>query len=95
MNPEYYESPHWLRLRFDTIAKAGCKCKYCGKSNSLEVHHKVYTHLGNEKPEELEVVCTDCHNDIHPNKPKRQLRAMSKTDITLRKYHLLKQLLLK
>jgi len=31
----------------------------------LQVHHENYTRVGNEKKEDLLVVCDDCHKKIH------------------------------
>jgi len=47
------------------IIKAGNKCQLCGFRYQLDVHHLSYKNLGNEKDEDLLVVCRRCHNDLH------------------------------
>jgi len=61
-------SPRWKKLRVKLIEKAGGKCPRCGwkkekwdKSRTLELHHKTYERLGNERNEDLEIVCSHCH----------------------------------
>jgi len=37
----------------------------CGNPNGLEVHHNTYDRLWCEDPEDLAVVCADCHGTHH------------------------------
>ena len=39
-------------------------CYICGSSKRLEVHHKTYENIGNEKSQELLVLCRKCHKEI-------------------------------
>lgn len=60
----YLASPAWRRRCHAALARAGWKCERCGwskYSRRLEVHHKTYDHFREERPEDLEVVCTVCH----------------------------------
>jgi hypothetical protein len=62
---DYINSAPWRKLRKAKIVQAGEKCERCGLSKwsvKLEVHHKNYKHFKNERMEELEVLCPDCHS---------------------------------
>jgi hypothetical protein len=68
--PKYLEQPECQE-----IYEAGKKarnycCEECGKDCSdcpweLETHHLNYDHLGEERPEDLEYICDDCHQRFH------------------------------
>lgn len=58
-----YESSLIKQARGYTCER--CKTKY--NPAHLVVHHKTYEHLGSEllHPEDVELLCTDCHMDTH------------------------------
>lgn len=58
---KYLESPEWRVRRADALLRGGSVCCRCGTNKRLEVHHKTYERLGNEKDEDLEVLCHECH----------------------------------
>lgn len=60
----YLQGDHWKKFREETI-KERKKCEHCGTEDNLIVHHKSYLNLGNEKPEDVLVLCDDCHKNIH------------------------------
>jgi len=57
----YLRSPEWAERRRAAIARAGGRCQRCPITFGLEVHHLNYDRLGNELPDDLLVVCSDCH----------------------------------
>ena len=60
----YLQSAKWQRMRsFKLTMNPVCEC--CGFGTTLEVHHITYKRLGNERPEDLAVVCRTCHQSIH------------------------------
>jgi 5-methylcytosine-specific restriction endonuclease McrA len=65
---EYIHSPQWQARSAECIRKAGYKCKKCGSMFGLQTHHKQYANLGNEKDEDLRVLCKSCHKEIHAQK---------------------------
>ena len=65
---DYIHSPQWQARSAECIRKAGYKCQQCGNIGKLEVHHKVYKNLGNEKDDDLIAVCKQCHKEIHAQK---------------------------
>ena len=53
------------------ISLLGNKCSACGSSKNLQVHHKIpLSKNGVDEVENLEVLCTLCHNKIHNYKKK-------------------------
>lgn len=55
-------SPEWFQLCSRLKRERGHKCDRCGKHYPfLEVHHLTYARLGQERDDDLEVLCHDCH----------------------------------
>ena len=70
---DYLESPEWWRRASDARKRAGYHCERCGELGSLHVHHRLYTDLGMEYSDDLEVLCDVCHRAEHAarNREKR------------------------
>lgn len=67
--PEYLKTDHWQDLRDDALERAGRRCQVCNTSlGSLHVHHRSYDRRGQEAPEDLIVLCADCHRVFHENR---------------------------
>lgn len=69
-NREFYDwyinhSPVWVAIRQWALQRAGNKCEQCGKTYMLSVHHLNYNNLGKEHPEDLKVLCQECHERAH------------------------------
>lgn len=63
---DYLESSHWMAKRQERIALDNHKCKICGTTDNLRVHHLSYSNLGNENVEDdLITLCCECHQNIH------------------------------
>nr|BDD44986.1 hypothetical protein 7 [Spirochaetaceae bacterium] len=62
---EYLESDKWKARRERALERAGQKCQVCASIEKLEVHHNSYENLGNEKDEDLVVLCGRCHRLHH------------------------------
>jgi len=59
---EYLETEHWQEKRLEALERAGHRCQVCGTDQApLEVHHNSYEHLFDEDPEDLCVLCDECH----------------------------------
>ena len=58
---KYLTSGQWKEKRLIALERAQHKCQLCNSSVRLEVHHRTYEHLGDELPEDLTVLCADCH----------------------------------
>lgn len=63
---QYIRSSAWLEseARLEELRRAGYRCRICNRAEGeiqLEVHHRSYTRLGHESPEDLTTLCVDCH----------------------------------
>lgn len=63
--PSYIKSKAWLARRIRFYDAFGRSCAVCGDSNNTSVHHLSYLHLGDEKDNELMVLCRFHHRDYH------------------------------
>lgn len=62
---EYIESSAWMSKSGAAMKRAGFKCELCYRPYNLNVHHKSYENLGDEKPNELICLCRECHKKFH------------------------------
>lgn len=68
---EYLKTNHWKNTK-DRMYKSKYKyeCYCCGTKKLLQLHHKSYNRVGNEKLNDLIWLCGGCHNLVHKDKPK-------------------------
>lgn len=75
-NPAYNDFIHskeWQAIRLNLFKIRGKKCEMCGSISEIHVHHITYKRFGgNERPEDLCVLCKDCHMEIHNVKGKKK-----------------------
>lgn len=67
----YIESPAWRMVAEAAKERAGHKCQTCNaprNTTTLDAHHRTYERLGNEAPEDITVLCRDCHSLFSKNK---------------------------
>ena len=65
---DYIKSTDWRTRANNAKKKAGWCCQLCnqtGDKSTLHAHHRTYERLGNELPEDITVLCSDCHNRFH------------------------------
>lgn len=64
---DYLQSKHWKRFRLKALKHHGKICMLCGVTevNFFHVHHLTYENLGNEKLEDVVVLCPECHSIVH------------------------------
>ena len=59
---------HWEVLRAQKLAEQGNACAACPNDASsgyqLELHHRHYENWGKEKPEDVVILCSLCHEYI-------------------------------
>lgn len=65
---EYLLTPYWKRFADEARKCARYKCNLCNGSGILHVHHKTYETRGEEKFDDVIVLCERCHAKFH-NKP--------------------------
>ena len=73
ITPAYYRwyisSDEWRIRANEAKRKAGYRCQVCNRNNNtLDAHHRTYDRLGNEAPEDITVLCRDCHALFEENK---------------------------
>src|SRR5204863_263367 len=66
---EYLQTDHWKKQREDALKRAFRRCAVCNSDKSLHVHHRTYERLGCELPNDLTVLCDDCHELFHDRLP--------------------------
>lgn len=73
--PDYYEyikSEEWIVKATDAKERADWRCQVCNKEASesitLDAHHRTYERLGNERPEDITVLCRECHDLYEKNR---------------------------
>lgn len=68
---EYIQSPEWKERAENFKRMAGYRCRVCNKGRyeaTLTAHHRTYERLGNELPEDVTVLCDDCHELFEKHK---------------------------
>lgn len=72
-------SAQWKSLKRKVIGQRGNQCERCGRENaSLELHHLHYRSMGSEQPEDVILLCRECHAEADEgrsakNRPKRDV----------------------
>lgn len=65
LHREYLKSPLWREVRNRALEQYGSICSKCG-GYGTDVHHKTYRGAGgNERMEDLQVLCRGCHEAFH------------------------------
>ncbi len=68
---EYIKSASWREKAMAAKERAGWRCQVCNKhkrETTLDAHHRTYERLGYELPEDITVLCRDCHELYELNK---------------------------
>ncbi len=62
---QHLQSEGWKKIRDMRIHYDDNRCRNCGATINLQVHHTNYSNLGNEDiKQDLATLCIDCHNKI-------------------------------
>lgn len=64
---DYLRSEHWqdVRRRYRASKLNHGGCYICGSSENLNLHHKTYKRIGNERLNDLIYLCAPCHSYVH------------------------------
>jgi 5-methylcytosine-specific restriction endonuclease McrA len=62
---EYLNTDYWKKFAASMKAKVNYKCQLCNGTYDLNVHHKDYHSRGIEKPQDVIVLCRNCHGKFH------------------------------
>jgi hypothetical protein len=63
----YLRSEHWREIRLAALERAEHRCQVCNRTERLDVHHRTYERVGDERPADLTVLCRRCHDLFHGN----------------------------
>ena len=61
----YIASDRWARKKQKYFQKHKKECSACGQKNNIHLHHKTYSRLTIERPNDLVPICKSCHDKIH------------------------------
>ncbi len=62
---QYLETATWKARRAVALKAAKHRCEVCNSPDRLEVHHRTYRRLGEERDADLIVLCHGCHELFH------------------------------
>ncbi len=79
----FLKSRYWWTCKQRVLQRDGGRCRWCGSSDSVEVHHLSYRHHGNEANhlEDLVTLCRMCHASEHGKPPERGSELMSPSSL--------------
>lgn len=86
LHREYLKSPAWKAFRMRALKHYGAICTRCGE-HGTDIDHKTYKNWGNEKLEDVQVLCRPCHIAKHDieraasNPKKRGRRSLHKNGV--------------
>lgn len=61
----YIQSTHWAARKRSFFSRHPRKCRGCGSTDDIQLHHGTYERMGCELDSDLFPVCQICHNFIH------------------------------
>lgn len=64
---DYLLSPEWNATRVATLRRCKGACMVCNAHVRLDVHHRTYERLGQERAADLIALCRTCHGLFHAN----------------------------
>jgi len=68
-------STEWKSLRREIIEQRGNRCELCRhEGGSLVLHHLHYKSMGNEQPEDVQLLCSTCHEPADEKRVEARLR---------------------
>lgn len=73
---QYLRTEHWFRVRSLALERARHECALCPANRDLQVHHRSYARKGFEQPEDVIVLCDECHRRHHARISLSAVRAM-------------------
>ena len=68
---------HWLKLRRQCWRRSGGRCENCGRglvAGETHLHHLTYARRGHELPEDVRLICLECHGRAHPHHTFRPMK---------------------
>ena len=62
---EYIKSEVWRQKRDNVLVFWSGRCAICNSPDNIQVHHRTYERLGQERLSDLIPLCDDCHSLFH------------------------------
>jgi 5-methylcytosine-specific restriction endonuclease McrA len=62
---KYLLSDEWAVIKLELFNYRGKICERCGSKDHIQVHHLHYKNIFKEEPEDLLILCKDCHKAEH------------------------------
>lgn len=67
---EYISSPEWAKLAQEVKRRRKYECALDPThAGPVEAHHRSYRQLGHEAPEDIILLCEQCHRRFHHRQP--------------------------
>lgn len=76
----YLRGSAWAAKRLAALNRAEHRCQVCYSNVKLQVHHRTYERLGDERPSDLTVLCDDCHAKFHEKMSRRRRRQQQRQE---------------
>ena len=70
---DYLKSRHWAKFKAKYRSKAIYQCCLCESTEKLQLHHKTYQRVGNEKIGDCVYLCANHHLLVHKCRDKAWL----------------------
>ncbi|SFE68105.1 virus viroplasmin [Paenibacillus algorifonticola] len=61
----YLKTEHWEKIKTFYFVFNSKSCRLCRSKRILNLHHKTYERIGNEKIRDLVCLCQQCHHKLH------------------------------
>lgn len=62
----YMDSEEWVTAKERKFRTVPVKeCELCSSTNNLDIHHATYDNLGDEKMDDLQILCHECHIETY------------------------------
>lgn len=88
MYGRYLRSSRWQATRKAALDRAENACQTCNATASLQVHHRTYERVGEERAADLIVLCDGCHSLFHgkrgTRRPQRSYASVSAVERAVR-----------
>ena len=62
---DYLLTPEWQDKRARALKRARHRCEVCYRNRDLNIHHRTYDRRGDERDDDLTVLCAHCHTTFH------------------------------
>jgi 5-methylcytosine-specific restriction endonuclease McrA len=82
----FLASTAWAKIKVDLYTLRGKRCESCGGTRSIQVHHLNYDRYGGgEEPEDLILLCGNCHMIEHGLRKLKKTNNKKKKKIKLKR----------